>query len=563
MKIFHELDLLRALQGMQLQLNFDFSSVQQAAADAGRIKQALDTVNSNVMVADSGYNIIYLNQSVKKMFADAEEDIRKDLPDFDAEALLGANIDVFHKNPVHQRNMLDKLSTTFQSNLHFGGRYFDFTANPVNDDQGHRIGTVVEWRDRTKEVLIEQEIAEIVDAVKAGDLNQRLGLEGKEEFFKVLSTGINSLTDTIDEVFKDINRVISNMANGNLNAKILNEYSGIYGQLKNNINAMQEKLSHVFAQVRESAEFINNSSHELASGNNNLSQRAEQQAAKLEETASSMEQLTSTVKNNADNAQMANQVATSARQLAEKGGDVVSSAMSAMDEISISSNKIAEIIGVIDEIAFQTNLLALNASVEAARAGEQGRGFSVVATEVRNLAQRSAAAARESKELIENSVEKVRVGSDLVNASGETLDEIVAGVEKVGDIISEIAAASQDQSMEIEQVNKAVSQMDEMTQQNAALAEEASAASVSMSEQSNNMVQQLAFFSTDKTGKPHTPMSSASLARSEGVNPTQNQLVGHAINVESRFEPSVSDVSTETRSSSSMEAINNQDWEEF
>ena len=222
-----------------------------------------------------------------------------------------------------------------------------------------------------------------------------------------------------------------------------------------------------------------------------------------------MEQLTSTVKNNADNAQQANQLANSARQLAEKGGEVVSHAVSAMQEINESSNQIADIIGVIDEIAFQTNLLALNASVEAARAGEQGRGFSVVATEVRNLAQRSATAARESKELIQRSVQKVRGGTGFVNETGSSLNEIFIGVKKVGDIVSEIAAASAEQSAGIEQVNQAVSQMDEITQQNAALAEQASAASVSMTEQSTSMVQLLDFFKTDRSRALASPGNEA------------------------------------------------------
>jgi methyl-accepting chemotaxis protein len=210
-----------------------------------------------------------------------------------------------------------------------------------------------------------------------------------------------------------------------------------------------------------------------------------------------MEELTSTVRNNADNAQEANRVAANARQLAEKGGDVVSRAVTAMEQINTSSNKIAEIIGVIDEIAFQTNLLALNASVEAARAGEQGRGFAVVATEVRNLASRSAGAAKEIKDLINDSVNKVHAGAELVNESGETLEEIVSGVKKVGDIVAEIAAASAEQASGIDQVNQAITSMDEMTQQNAALAEETSAASASLYEKAQSMGTAIGFFSVE------------------------------------------------------------------
>ena len=291
----------------------------------------------------------------------------------------------FYEDPAHQRKILDRLSETFKSTLNIGGRTLDTIANAIVNDSGERLGTVVEWQDRTQEVQIEQEIADFVDAVKRGDLNSRIELEGKQGFMAVLSAGINGLADVIDKVFSDIQHVIGSMAEGNLNDKITGDYEGTYAAIKSDVNATQDKLADIFEQIRQSADFINNSSQEIASGNNNLSHRAEEQAASLEQTAASMQQLTSAVKNNADNAQQANEVASDAGRMAEAGGDVVNRAVQAMDEINTSSNKIAEIIGVIDEIAFQTNLLALNASVEAARAGEQGRGFSVVATEVRNL----------------------------------------------------------------------------------------------------------------------------------------------------------------------------------
>lgn len=493
----------RALYGMQVKLNSDMAYSKQVASEATRIKQALDTVQSCVMVANNDLDIIYMNNTVLDMFQNAEADIRTQLPNFDANKLLGANIDQFHKNPAHQRGLLTSLSKTFSSELTIGGRHMNIVANPVRNDEGERIGIVVEWLDRTKEVKVEREIEEIVDSVKIGRLDMRLSLADKQGFFAKLSEGINELTDVIELVFKDVGSTMESMAEGDLTNRIHSEYQGVYLNCKNDINSTIDKLSEIFGQVNESATFINNSSQEIASGNNNLSQRAEQQAANLQQTAASMEELTSTVKNNADNAQQANQVASNARELAEKGGAVVTAAVAAMQEINESSNKIADIIGVIDEIAFQTNLLALNASVEAARAGEQGRGFSVVATEVRNLAQRSATAARESKELIQNSVQKVRAGSEFVNQTGNALSEIVVGVKRVGDIVAAIAGASVEQSAGIAQVNQAVSQMDEITQQNAALAEEASAASVSMSDLSTSMVELLSFFKIDQnTVKP-------------------------------------------------------------
>jgi methyl-accepting chemotaxis protein len=282
-----------------------------------------------------------------------------------------------------------------------------------------------------------------------------------------------------------------------LTGTIATNYQGVYAECQNNINSTLTKLSEFIIQIRDAADFIDSSSQEMASGNNNLSHRAEQQAASLEQTAASMEELASTVKNNADNTQQANQVVDSACQLAHKGGEIVNSAIAAMQEINDSSNKIAEIITVIDEIAFQTNLLALNASVEAARAGEHGRGFSVVATEVRNLAQRSATAAQQSKDLIQNSLQKVRAGTDFVNETGCALTEIVNSVSQVGAIVSQIAHASSEQTAGIDQINQAIAQMDDITQQNAALAEQTAAGSIAMSEQSTNMTGLLNFFNVN------------------------------------------------------------------
>jgi methyl-accepting chemotaxis protein len=260
---------------------------------------------------------------------------------------------------------------------------------------------------------------------------------------------------------------------------------------------LYRRLSNVVASVRSSSENVASAAQQISVGSADLSTRTEEQASSLEETASSMEEMTATVKQNAENAQQANQLAFAARDQAEKGGEVVSNAITAMNEVNEASKKIADIIGVIDEIAFQTNLLALNAAVEAARAGEQGRGFAVVAGEVRNLAQRSADSAKQIKGLIQDTVSKVVDGSRLVETSGERLRDIIGAVKKVTDIVSEIAAASQEQSTGIEQVNKAVMQMDEVTQQNAALVEEAAAAARSMEGQAQTMMEHMAFF----TGK--------------------------------------------------------------
>jgi methyl-accepting chemotaxis protein len=529
-------DFYRGLYSMEVNLNLDLAEANESATKSLRTVRALDKVQSGVMVTNNDLEVIYLNDSISAMFKMAEQDIRKKISRFDADKLLGTNITDFYEDPIQQQREFKNLKNSVTTELLLGDRDFRIVVNPVIDANGDFTGVVAEWTDRTDEVQVEQQIEAMVTSIKAGDLSQRMNIDGNQGFFKALGLGINELTDVIERAFNDISQIMESMASGDLTSSINNQYQGVYDECKGNINDTMLKLSEFILQIRDAAAFIENSSQEMATGNNNLSHRAEQQAANLEETAASMEELTSTVKNTADNALRANQVVALAKQVAERGGEIVNSAISAMQDINDSSNKIADIISVIDEIAFQTNLLALNASVEAARAGEQGRGFSVVATEVRNLAQRSADAAKQSNDLIQNSVQKVRVGTTFVNQAGDALQEIVTSVAQVGDIVGQIAAATAEQSSGIEQVNKAVGQMDDITQQNAALAEEAAAGSIAMSEQSSNMSNLLSFF------KVNMSMSGAA---------------------EIRTKPQASVTSANKKTSKPAPQNSDREWEEF
>jgi len=344
---------------------------------------------------------------------------------------------------------------------------------------------------------ISSEIKMLAEAGSQGDFSKRGDASKYEFMFRDMLGDLNNLVETCDVGFNDVVRVAQALADADLTQKISKDYPGLFGQTKDAVNTTVDNLKSLVGEVSVSVDSIGTASKEIASGNTDLSQRTEEQASSLEETAASMEELTSTVKQNAENAKQANQLAHNASSVAEKGGAVVNEVVGTMSSINESSRKIVDIISVIDGIAFQTNILALNAAVEAARAGEQGRGFAVVAAEVRNLAQRSAAAAKEIKTLIDDSVGKVEIGTKLVDDAGNTMEEIVNAVKRVTDIMSEISAASNEQSQGIEQVNQAITQMDEVTQQNAALVEEAAAAAESLEEEAQNLSRSVSVFKMD------------------------------------------------------------------
>jgi methyl-accepting chemotaxis protein len=355
------------------------------------------------------------------------------------------------------------------------------------------------------------------DAVKAGFVDQRASSSNFARamaglLILLLVGGTWLLIRQIRQPLRDAITVAETIASGDLSVQVEVNRGDEFGEMMRAIAHMRDQLVHLVADVRQGTESIADVSEEIAAGNNDLSARTEQTAANLEETASSMQELTSNVKQSADSARQANQLAASAAQVAQRGGTVVSQVVSTMNDINVSSRKISDIISVIDGIAFQTNILALNAAVEAARAGEQGRGFAVVASEVRSLAGRSADAAKEIKLLINSSVEKVEGGSVLVAQAGQTMTEIVSSVQRVTDIMGEITAAASEQADGIAQVNAAVSQLDQMTQQNAALVEQSAAAATSMKDQAHRLAGVVAAFKLDGTSPVRAPKPAAKRA---------------------------------------------------
>jgi len=500
--------VLQGLQAMQIQQGFSVAETTRVANDNLRIRIALDCVSANLRIADDDGLVLYANRGLLSTLQQIEPGLREQQPGFAVDRFVGSNIGAFYQDPAAALKSLRELKATRSTELDIGGRIYNVVTNPIINDRGERLGTVGEWIDRTAEINAQRSVAALIQQASAGDLAARMEIGQLEGFYRELGHGINQLVETTEKAINEIGQLLAQVAQGDLTRLIHSEYHGTFGQLRDDANQTVSRLRELVGGIQISAETINTAAKEIAVGNQDLSGRTEEQASSLEETASSMEELTGTVRQNADNARQANELAVQAQGVAERGGAVVAEVVQTMSEINRSSSKIADIIGVIDGIAFQTNILALNAAVEAARAGEQGRGFAVVATEVRNLAQRSAAAAKEIKGLISDSVDKVEAGNRQVDQAGRTMEEVVTSIKRVARIVTDIAEASREQSAGIDQIGRAVSQMDEVTQQNAALVEQAAAAAESLEEQSEQLAKAVSVFRTNATMVATRPAAS-------------------------------------------------------
>jgi methyl-accepting chemotaxis protein len=478
------------LPGKKAQITAAIDLVQkqlrEAAAAAvrnSRVKQALDACSTNVMIADDAGEIIYMNDTVTEMMRRNEQSLKRQLPQFDASRLIGQNFDIFHKNPAHQRGLLQGLRSTHRVEIKVGDLTFALTANPINDENGKRLGTVVEWNDRTGEVAVESEIGQVVEGAVKGDFSNRLQEEGKSGFFLRLTKSMNQLLTTSDVGLNEVVRMLGAISKGDMTQRITNEYYGTFGRLKDDCNKTCETLTEIIGNVRTAADALTSASEQVSSTAQSLSQSASEQAAGVEETSASVEQMSASISQNTENSKVTDGMAAKAAKEAVEGGDAVVKTVVAMKEI-------AGKIGIVDDIAYQTNLLALNAAIEAARAGEHGKGFAVVAAEVRKLAERSQVAAQEIGELASSSI-------TVAERAGKLLGEMVPSIRKTSELVQEISASSEEQAKGASQINTAMSQLNQTTQQNASASEELAATAEELSGQAEQLQQIMSFFSVD------------------------------------------------------------------
>jgi methyl-accepting chemotaxis protein len=538
-----------------------------------KIVQAMSTLRAPVMIADKNFKITYMNRSVIRLLQEAEAELRQELPHFSMATLIGSNIDIFHKNPSHQRNMLSRLEAEHSATIKVGQRIFDLIVNPLGRG-GRRTGFVVEWADAAPRLRNDDYAAQnrafgrsnaIITFLPDGTIVKAnktfldvMGYElheiqGKHhrifcdaetynspaymEFWRKLGRGefqagefkrylksgkVIYLQGAYNPVLDDAGRVIrvekfvvditarinsvqelgaalADLAEGDLTRRITHDLSGEVDQLRVDFNRALERLQASMGKVSASSSAINRGSGEIRAAADDLAARTERQAANLEETAAALSEVTAGVKATSENAVRARSAVEMARSDAQTSATVVAKAVGAMQAIATSSQQVSQIIGVIDEIAFQTNLLALNAGVEAARAGDAGRGFAVVASEVRALAQRSADAAKEIKALISTSAGQVSEGVDLVTQTGDVLEKIVAQVGEITQLVVTIAASAQEQASGLQAVSRTVTEMDQVTQQNAAMVEQTTAAARALASETGELSQQVQQFKLGST----------------------------------------------------------------
>lgn len=453
------------------------------ASENLRIKLALESLQECVTISDDQGAFVFATPAAKHLMQKLAGGA------FDADKHVGHKTSDLFQDPKVVERFDQAMVSGEVLDIVIAGRAIRLFAKPILNAQGHGIGRVTHWIDRTEGLESEQEITRMVEAAAVGDLSRRLSLQGKTGFFQTIANGMNQLVDTSEGAMVDVARVLEAFAAGDLTQRISRDYAGLFGKVKDNVNASAENLTRVMTEVRAAADALTGAASQVSATAQSLSQAASEQAASVEQTTSSIEVMSASITQNSDNAKVTDGMATKTNKEAMDGGSAVSQTVTAMKQIAAK-------IGIVDDIAYQTNLLALNAAIEAARAGEHGKGFAVVAAEVRKLAERSQDAAKEISELAGSSVKTAE-------HAGKLLDEIVPSIQKTSELVQEIAAASSEQSESVAQIGGAMGQLSKATQQNASASEELAATSEELSAQAEQLQQSVAFF---KLGESDVPM---------------------------------------------------------
>jgi methyl-accepting chemotaxis protein len=477
------------LPGQKARISEAVDKVQHALQEAStaarfnaRVKAALDSVSLPVRIADNDGTVIYINHALRETLKKYQIDFKQQISGFDADHVVGASVGMFYSEPQAALARLQSLNSVLLTRMKLGGRMYDLTTTPVTTGNGERLGTVGQWLDVTEQLAAEEEVSIAVTAAGQGDFGHRLSTQGKTGFYANLAQGMNQLFDTSEQGLGEVAKVLAAVAEGDLTQRITRDYQGLFGKVKDSVNASSDNLTRVMEEVRDTANALTGAANQVSATAQSLSEAASEQAASVEETTSSINLMSASINKNSDNAKVTDGMAAKASKEAVDGGSAVNQTVTAMKLIAAK-------IGIVDDIAYQTNLLALNAAIEAARAGEHGKGFAVVAAEVRKLAERSQEAAKEISELAQSSV-------TTAERAGKLLNEIVPSIQKTSDLVQEIAAASNEQSGAITQIGGAMGQLSKATQQNASASEELAATSEQLSGQAEHLQQSVAFFKT-------------------------------------------------------------------